>query len=301
MYQLIERGVYMLTFKKKKRYWAFAFIAINLILLITFFLVPVLLGFYYSLTDYNGSTTPSFIGLSNFQELFQDASFYRSLSRTLLYTVVSVPLHFIIPLFIAILLTRKHTRGKTFSQLIIFLPWLVSPIVAGVTWRWIFGESFGFINYIIERFNGTPLAWSSDGNLAFLVIVLASTWGGTAFNVLLFMSGIKNIPSVLYEAADIDGATGWQKFWSITLPSLKPTSFMVILITTIAAMKEFALIQALNDGGPGTDNTFIVQYIYNTGFDRSRVGYASAVSMVLFVILLLLALFQLQFENKGGK
>ena len=115
------------------------------------------------------------------------------------------------------------------------------------------------------------------------------------------MSGIKNIPGVLYEAADIDGATGWQKFWSITLPSLKPTSFMVILITTIAAMKEFALIQALNDGGPGTDNTFIVQYIYNTGFDRSRVGYASAVSMVLFVILLLLALFQLQFENKGGK
>lgn len=290
----------MLTFKKKKKYWAFGFVAINLLLFLIFFLAPVLLGFYYSLTDYNGSITPNFIGLANFNELFQDVSFYKSLGRTFLYTLVKVPMNFAIPLAIALLLTSKHTKGKTIAQLIVFIPWLVSPIVAGVIWRWIFGESFGFVNYVIDMLGGTPLPWASNGNLAFLVIVLAATWGGTAFNVLLFMSAIKNIPNSLYEAGEIDGAKSWQKFWFITLPSIRPTSFMVILITTIAAMKEFALVQALNNGGPGTDNTFIVQYIYNTGFDRGRVGYASAVSIVLFIILLILALIQLSFENKRG-
>lgn len=287
--------------EKNKRFWAFTFISINIVLFVLFFLLPVLLGFYYSFTNYNGSTTPDFIGLANFKELFQDVSFYKSLSRTFLYTLVVVPVNFVIPLLISVLLTSKHTRGKTLAQVIIFLPWLISPIVAGVTFRWIFGENFGFINYALSLIGSDPLPWSSDGSFAFIVVVIAATWGKTAFNVLLFMSGIKNIPHSLYEATDIDGANGWQKFWHITLPSLRPTSFMVILITTISAMKEFALVQALNDGGPGTDNTFIVQYIYNTGFNRSRVGYASAVSIILFVILLLLAFIQLKYENnKGG-
>lgn len=286
--------------EKNKRFWAFTFISINIVLFVLFFLLPVLLGFYYSFTNYNGSTTPDFIGLANFKELFQDVSFYKSLSRTFLYTLVVVPVNFVIPLLISVLLTSKHTRGKTLAQVIIFLPWLISPIVAGVTFRWIFGENFGFINYALSLIGSDPLPWSSDGSFAFIVVVIAATWGKTAFNVLLFMSGIKNIPHSLYEATDIDGANGWQKFWHITLPSLRPTSFMVILITTISAMKEFALVQALNDGGPGTDNTFIVQYIYNTGFNRSRVGYASAVSIILFVILLLLAFIQLKYENNKG-
>ena len=286
--------------EKNKRFWAFTFISINIVLFVLFFLLPVLLGFYYSFTNYNGSTTPDFIGLANFKELFQDVSFYKSLSRTFLYTLVVVPVNFVIPLLISVLLTSKHTRGKTLAQVIIFLPWLISPIVAGVTFRWIFGENFGFINYALSLIGSDPLPWSSDGSFASIVVVIAATWGKTAFNVLLFMSGIKNIPHSLYEATDIDGANGWQKFWHITLPSLRPTSFMVILITTISAMKEFALVQALNDGGPGTDNTFIVQYIYNTGFNRSRVGYASAVSIILFVILLLLAFIQLKYENNKG-
>lgn len=288
----------MLSFEKKKRYWAFAFVAINLALFLIFFLTPVLLGFYYSLTDYNGSTIPNFVGLENFRELFQDASFYKSLSRTFLYTLVSVPMAYVIPLLIALMLTSKAARGKTLAQLIIFIPWLVFPIISGVLWRWIFGESFGFVNFLISQMGGTPLPWASDGNLAFIVIIIAATWGGTAFNVLLFIAALKNIPKNLYEEGEMDGATRWQKFWYITLPSIRPTPFMVVLIAPINSMKEFALVQALNGGGPGTDNTFIVQCIYNTGFNRYRVGYASAVSMVLFAILLLLAVLQLYLDNR---
>lgn len=161
-------------------------------------------------------------------------------------------------------------------------------------WKWLFGESFGFINYSLKQLGQSPVPWFSDGNMAFLVVVMAAVWAATAFNMLLFMNAIKNVPATLYEAASLDGATSFQKFWHITLPAIRPTSLMVILLATIGATKEFVMIQALTNGGPGTDNMFIVQYIYTTGFDKFKVGYASAVSMVLFMIILLVALIQLK-------
>ena len=126
-----------------------------------------------------------------------------------------------------------------------------------------------------------------------------STWGGTAFNMLLFIAAIRNIPQSYLEAAQLDGANGWQRFRRITLPLLRPTSFMVILLTTIGSMKEFAMVQALNGGGPGTANMFIVQYIYRTGFERADIGYASAASMVLMVILIVIALIQMRFDKRN--
>ena len=155
------------------------------------------------------------------------------------------------------------------------------------------------MNYIIGNLGGESVPWFSNASAAFSVILLAALWGGTAFNMLQFMSALKNIPRSYYEAADIDGASSFQKFLYITLPSLKPTSFMVILLASIGAMKEFALVQSLTNGGPGTANMFIVQYIYTTGFDKMKVGYASAASMVLFAILLVLGLVQMKIG--GGK
>ena len=130
------------------------------------------------------------------------------------------------------------------------------------------------------------------------MVLIASSWGGTAFNMLLFIAALKNIPRSYLEAASIDGATGWQRFRHITLPLLAPTTFLVVLLSTIGAMKEFAMIQALNGGGPGTDNMLIVQYIYRTGFERAQIGYASAASMVLMVILIVIAVIQMRFDPK---
>jgi alpha-1,4-digalacturonate transport system permease protein len=135
--------------------------------------------------------------------------------------------------------------------------------------------------------------------MALMVVLFATIWGGTAFNMLVMMSALMNIPKSYYEAAEIDGANGWQKFMNITLPSLKPTTFMVILLSVIHSMKEFAMVQSLTNGGPGTDNTFLVQYIYQTGFDQRNIGYASAVSMVLFVILLIFALINMKVEERS--
>ena len=283
------------TMKKlKKNKWPLLFTGTNMVLFVTFFFVPAILGFYYSLTDYKGFGTPNFIGFDNYVQLFQDPSFYKSLLRTFTYTICLVPLMYFVSLGISLLLNSKFAKGKFFAKIIIFLPWTISGIIAGVIWKWLFGENFGFVNYMIEQSGSNPVPWFSNSNTAFAVIILAALWGGTAFNMLQFISALKNIPKSYYEAAELDGANAFSKFRYITLPSIKPTSFMVILLASIGSMKEFALVQSLTDGGPGTANVFIVQYIYKTGFEKMKVGYASAASMVLFVILLVLGLIQMK-------
>ncbi|MFC4402476.1 carbohydrate ABC transporter permease [Gracilibacillus xinjiangensis] len=285
--------------KDQNKKWAFLFIVLNLVLFLLFFAWPAILGVYYSFTEYNGNVA-TFIGLENYINLFQDPSFYKSLSRTFLYTAVGVPFIYITSLLVSVLLVSKHTKGKNVAKVIFFLPWLISPIVVGVLWRWMFGESFGFINYIIQLIGGEPIAWSSDGNYAFLVVLFATAWMHLAFNMLIFIGALISIPKSLYEAAEIDGGSGWQKFRYITLPSISSTSFLVILLSVFNLMKEFPMVQSLTNGGPGTDTTFLVQYIYETGFNQMKVGYASAVSMVLFVILLVFSLLQFKF-TRGGR
>ncbi|HKP08424.1 MAG TPA: sugar ABC transporter permease [Microbacterium sp.] len=275
------------------------FIAVAVVLFGLFFLWPGALGLWYSFTDYSGVGTPDFIGAENYIDLAQDPVFYSVLGRTFLYTILSVPLHYAAALGIAMLLTSSLAKGKTAARIIFFLPWLISPIVAGVIWKWLFGENFGLVNYLIELLGGNGLQWETNPNLALVLILIVSTWGGTAFNMLLFIAAIRNIPQSYLEAAQLDGANGWQRFSRIILPLLRPTSFMVILLTTIGSMKEFAMVQALNGGGPGTSNMFIVQYIYRTGFERADVGYASAASMVLMVILIIIALIQMRFDKRN--
>ncbi len=241
-----------------------------------------------------------FVGWDNYAKLADDSRFYGALTRTLLYTALAVPAHFVVALGIAVLLTSTQAAGKNAARVVFFLPWLISPIVTGVVWRWVFGENFGFVNAMLQALGGPALRWETDGTLALMVILVAGTWASTAFNMLLFIAALRNIPRSYLEAAELDGANAWQRFYRITLPLLGPTSFMVVLLTTIGSMKEFALIQALNDGGPGTANNLIVQYIYRTGFERNNIGYASAASMVLMVILIVIALVQMRFDRRSA-
>ncbi|WP_277207524.1 carbohydrate ABC transporter permease [Isoptericola croceus] len=278
----------------------FLFTVLTAALFALFFVGPGVLGLSYSLTDYRGWGDAEFVGLANYAELLRDESFYGALGRTLVYALFSVPLAYCLSLSMAVALNAVRSKGKTAARIIFFLPWLVSPIVTGVIWRWMFGESFGFINYLIRLVGGGGLPWSSDADLSLAVVILASAWGGAAFNMLLFIAALNNVPQSYYEAARLDGANAWQLFRNITLPSIAPTSVLVILLTTLGQMKEFAMIQALNGGGPGTQNRLIVQYIYETGFERSQIGYASAASMVLLVVLMIIAIIQLWVSKRSG-
>jgi alpha-1,4-digalacturonate transport system permease protein len=268
-------------------------IAANVVLFALFFVWPAVIGLVYSFTNYTGVGAFQFIGLDNYQNLFGDSTFYDALFRTLLYAVLVVPLNFVLSLFIANLVVSKQAKGASVARVVFFVPWLISPIVVGVLWRWLFGENFGLVNYVVEKFGGSAVPWQSNADLSLLVVVIAASWAWTGFSMLLFIAAIKNVPVSYYEAASLDGAGPWRQFISITLPSIAPTSFIVILLNTINAMKEYPLFVSLNNGGPGTSNNLLVQYIYQTGFQRGQIGYASAASFVLMLILMAVAIIQL--------
>jgi alpha-1,4-digalacturonate transport system permease protein len=268
-------------------------IAANVVLFALFFVWPAVIGLIYSFTNYTGVGAFQLVGLDNYSNLFGDSTFYGALTRTVLYTVLFVPLNFALSLLAANLVVSKHAKGSSVARVIFFIPWLLSPIVVGVLWRWLFGENFGLVNYLIEKLGGSAVPWQSNADLSLLVVVMAAAWMWTGFTMLLFIAAIKNVPVSYYEAASLDGAGPWRQFFSITLPSIAPTSFIVILLNTINAMKEYPVFVALNNGGPGTSNNLLVQYIYETGFKRGQIGYASAASFVLMLILMAVAIIQL--------
>ena len=273
-------------------------ISSNLALFLLFFVWPAAIGLGYSFTSYTGVGPAPFVGLDNYQRLLNDEAFYAALVRTLIFTAAVVPLTFVAALSTAVLLTSPYSRGKPVARVIFFVPWLISPIIAGVIWRWIFGENFGLVNYIITLLGGQAVSWQSNANLSLIVVVIAAAWGGTASNMLMFVAAIKNVPTAYYEAASLDGAGSWAKFRRITLPSIAPTSFIVILLSTLGSMKEYALIQAVNGGGPGSENNLLIQYIFTTGFQRAQVGYASAASFVLMLVLMIIAVAQLVINRR---
>ncbi|WP_405060145.1 sugar ABC transporter permease [Kribbella sp. NBC_01505] len=273
-------------------------ISVNLLLFVAFFVWPAVTGLLYSFTSYTGIGTAPYVGLDNYQRLLQDDAFYAALTRTLVFTAGVVPLTLVLSLSTAVLLVTNYTKGKAVARIIFFLPWLISPIIAGVIWRWMFGENFGLVNYVITSLGGSEVPWQSNANLSMLVVVIAAAWGSTAFNMLLFVAALKNVPSAYYEAASLDGAGSWAKFRYITLPAIAPTTFIVVLLSVLGSMKEYALIQAINAGGPGTANNLLVQYIYTKGFQRAQIGYASAASFVLMLILMVIALVQLALNRR---
>jgi len=273
-------------------------ISINLLLFVAFFAWPAVTGLLYSFTSYTGVGDAPYVGLDNYQRLLEDKAFYSALTRTLVFTAGVVPLTIVLSLGTAVLLVTNYTKGKAVARIIFFLPWLISPIIAGVIWRWMFGENFGLVNYVITSLGGSEIAWQSNANLSLIVVIVAAAWGGTAFNMLLFVAALKNVPTAYYEAAALDGAGSWAKFRHITLPAIAPTTFIVVLLSVLGSMKEYALVQAINAGGPGTANNLIVQYIFTKGFQRAQIGYASAASFVLLVVLMIIALVHLWYNRR---
>lgn len=280
--------------------WAFGFCLPNILLFLIFFVVPAAVGIWYSLTNYNGFKKMDFVGLSNYINLFQDPDFYTALWQTALYTIVSVPIGYVVALCFGMLLSSELIRGITILRILVYWPILLSTIMVGLTWRWIFGETFGLINFLLESAGLPAIHWATNSTAAFITTVIAGVWSGCGTNMLIFIGALKQISNELIEAATLDGANKFQIFRNITLPSLKPVSFMVVILSVINSFKVFAMVQTLTNGGPGTSTTYIIQYIYTTGFTKNKVGYASAVSMVLFVILLILSFVQTKISDKAS-
>lgn len=279
--------------------FALLFTIPNMTLFVLFFLVPAVLGLAYSFTDYNGYADPNFVGIQNYIELFNDRDFINSFKQTVIFTLLTPISIYAVAIGISLLMSHKDVKGKGFLKAIIYVPTLLSPIIVGITWRFLFGENFGFINYMIGKMGFEAVKWSTYGPAAMFTIMLACIWCGVGGDMILILSRLSTIPEELYESAKLDGANSWQTFRNITLPMLKPTTFMIMLLGTINMFKEFAITQTISDGGPGSFTNFFVLYIYKTGFDQLKVGYASAASMVLFVFLICLSVIQMKI-SKGG-
>lgn len=221
------------------------------------------------------------------------------MGRTLVYTICCLPFRVIIPLLIAVLVTSPRVRLKSLSRTMIYIPVLMSALVVGITINWMFSQEYGLINFIIQSFGGTPLEWSLNSGLATFVIGFASVWASIGFNMIIYVGGINNISPDLYEAASIDGANSFQSFLRITVPMLSPTTFLVVLLSTVNLLKEYALVQGITQGGPGLSTTYIIQYIFDKGFNQMEYGYASAISTVVMIVFALIAYAQFKVNNGG--
>lgn len=242
-----------------------------------------------------------FVGLKNYTEILTNRDFYKTIGRTLVYTVCNLPFKIIVPLLLASLVTSKRLRGTTYVRTLIYIPVLLSALVAGITMNWMFGQEYGLINFILQKFGVDPLQWSLNPVLATVVISVASNWISAGYYMLLYVGGINNISRELYEAASVDGAKKTQAFFRITLPLLMPTTFIVLLLSTVSLLKEYALVQGISLGGPGSSTTYIVQYIFDQGFNQYKYGYASAIGILISILFIVIAIVQFRATKGGGE
>ncbi|WP_028047284.1 carbohydrate ABC transporter permease [Cellulomonas sp. URHE0023] len=247
-------------------------------------LVPVVALFYLAFTGWNVFGKAPWVGLDNFQRMLHDPTFWVSLRNTLYYTAFHIPLTLVTSLGLALLLNRK-LRGVAFFRTAAFFPYITSIVAIAVVWNMLFSPEYGPINQFLLRLGvDNPPGWTSSATWAMPAVIIVGTWREMGYYMLLFLAGLQTIPPELYEAARVDGANAWQRFWSVTLPSLRPTTFFVTVMLTIGSFKVFDLILVMTNGGPGQSTLVLSQLVYRKGFEENQFGYASAIAVVLFLI-----------------
>jgi multiple sugar transport system permease protein len=260
------------------------FISPALFLFGVFTLLPVLIALALSFTDYDIITTRAWVGLDNYRRLLLDTVFTQSLRNILYYSVLFVPSMVALSLGLALALSRDRP-GVGFFRTIYYLPAVTSSVAAATTWLWLLNRDFGPINQLLSYVGVSGPAWLSQSNTAMLAIVLVTLWQGLGGNMLIYLAGLKGIPKPLFEAAAVDGAGKWQTFWRITWPSLWPTTYLVATISLINAFQLFDQAYVMTQGGPGRATLTPVFVIYNNGFERLQMGYASSQAFLLFLVI----------------
>jgi multiple sugar transport system permease protein len=272
-----------------------AMLAPAVLLLALFIFIPAILAFGLAFTNARLiSPYPAiFVGLDNFARLFTDAAFFRALLNVAYFAVVVVPLQAGLALVMAILVNKK-VRGTTFFRTVYFLPVVTSMVVVSLLWLFMYRQD-GLINVIIDRVTMgliTGPDWLNDTTTSMPAIILMSVWQGVGFHMIIWLSGLQTIPADLYEAADLDGVSPWQRFRYITWPGLSATRSLILVTITIQALSLFTQISVMTQGGPLNSTTTVVYEAVESGFAQQETGYASAISLVFFVIVLLISVVQ---------
>ena len=263
-------------------------------------LFPILASIVLSFTDWNfvsGYKNTSFVGLTNYQDLLTNSLFLKSLKNNIII-LVSIPVTLLASLSMAVVINR-YVYFKDLFKVIYFMPFISSAVAVAIVFRVLFHPTKGPINQFLMSLGvENPPGWIADPKFALISVMLIMMWTSFGFNLIIYLAGLQNIPKELYEAAQVDGASAWYQFTRITIPLVSPTSFLLLVAGIISSFKIFDLILVLTNGGPGNATITPVVFLYQKAFIELKTGYASAVSLVLFIIILLITLFQFAFQKK---
>lgn len=275
----------------------YLFVAPLIFGLLVFTYGPVLAAFGLSFTKGDYISTPKWIGLDNYTTLLREDLFWKSLQNTLYYVVGVVPAGMVLSLLLALAMNQK-LRGIVFFRTVFFLPTITSSVAISLMWLWIYNPEFGVINFLLKQIGVKGPTWLSSPTWAMPAVIIMSIWRGLGYNMLIYLAGLQGIPDVYYEAAEIDGAGKFAKFWYITVPLLSPTTFLLLILGMIGAFQVFEYTYVMTGGGPVYATLTLVLHIYNNAFRNFQMGYASALAYVLFFILLGLTLIQFRLQHR---
>lgn len=298
----------MSKLEKRNTLIAYSFLAPNFLGFIIFTFVPVIFSIALSFMDWSGGAKISFAGWDNFKFIFKDFNFTKSnlgisLRNTVYYTVATVPLTIVCSMILALVL-NKGVKGAKIFRTVYFFPYVASMVAVCVCWNFLLMKN-GPVNQILRSFGfNMKKSWTSSKELAIWAIIIVSVWRNAGYYMVMYLAGLQGVPTELYEAATVDGANGWQKFWKITLPMLTPTTFFVSIMLVISCFKIYDVVAIMTQGGPGRSTKMLVTYIFELSFGgegiatSAQYGVASAVSMVLLVIVLMVTFIQFRAEKK---
>lgn len=288
------RGVLGTAKQQTRNAWLF--LAVPLFLFVAFLLIPIITAAVLSFSNYSVLGKLTWAGFGNYTQLANDPFFWIALRNTAYYTVLYVPLGIVVALSTALLLNRNSTAARIFRTLF-YIPVVSSTVATASIWFWLLNPQYGIFNVVLGWFGINGPAWLYDSKWAMIAIVIMSVWAGFGANMIIFLGGLQGVSPDLHEAARLDGANAWQAFWHVTLPGISRTMFLVGTLLIIAAFQVFDQAYVLTKGGPGNSTLTLVYYIYNEGFGSLKMGYASAISFVLFLIIIVFSLINARITN----
>lgn len=269
-----------------------------MIIFSVFIIIPAFQGLRMATYEWGILSTPRYIGAANLLEMLKDAIFWKTFTNTLVYSLFSVPLLVVAALLLAYFLQDNSMKGVRFFRSLFYIPSLLSMITVGIAWRFLLGDDMGIVNYLIRSMGGQGVHWLTESGTAMMSIILITVWAGAGYFMVIMIAGLQAIPQELYEAARIDGASRGETFWKITLPMLRGTILVTLVLATISSFKAYELIIVTTGGGPGYATKFIVQQVYQAAFMEDRMGYAAMMSIVLMILIAAITAFQFVLSGK---
>lgn len=287
--------MFKISNRARENIWGYLFILPSGVALSIFYLFSIGFSFYVSLYDWM-IKRGSFIGIGNYMIALTSPDFWNAVKNTVLFTFLTVGMQLILGLITALLLNRS-LRGKTLFRAVFFLPCIIPSVILGIIWRWMYSPQYGLVNFFLQLLRLNPLGWLRDPTWALPALIFMSVWQWIGYHMIIYLAGLQGIPEQLYEAAKIDGATGWSCFRHITWPLLRPATMFLVIVSIINTFQIFDQVYVMTGGGPMGNTSVLVYYLWKEAFHFFKLGYASAVAWLVFLMIFAFTLFQLKFAK----